>query len=136
VLAAHRGEVVLVDFWATWCAPCLADFPELVQLHHALAPRGLAVVSISVDDPAEKDGKVRRFLGQHRPGFETLILDVPVIDDFMAAVDADWTGAVPAVFLYDRRGALRHAFFGVTPAEEIEQTAKTLLAQPPPAEAE
>jgi thiol-disulfide isomerase/thioredoxin len=132
VLRSHRDRVVLVDFWATWCAPCIASFPKLVRLHEEFGPRGLAVVSVSVDDPQEKDGPVREFLQEQNAAFDTLILDVEVIDDFMAAVSESWMGQVPAVFLYDRDGALRAMFFGADAMEEVERAVRAMLDETPP----
>ncbi|MES2791783.1 MAG: TlpA disulfide reductase family protein, partial [Planctomycetota bacterium] len=53
ILARHAGQVVLVDFWATWCAPCRKQFPHSVQLHRKLQDRGLAVISVSIDQLEE-----------------------------------------------------------------------------------
>jgi thiol-disulfide isomerase/thioredoxin len=50
-----RGRVVLVDFWATWCAPCLAELPRLQQLHRAYADRGLTIVGVSLDRSSTRD---------------------------------------------------------------------------------
>ena len=58
-LAAQRGKVVVVNFWATWCPPCVAEMPSLERLHRALAPEGLAVVTVSTD---EDEAELRRFV--------------------------------------------------------------------------
>ena len=60
-IAKHRGKVVLVDFWATWCGPCVEQLPHTIELGRKLADRGLAVVTVSCDDPAESD-RVAEFL--------------------------------------------------------------------------
>ena len=62
-LAKLRGKVVLVDFWATWCPSCVEQFPHTVELHRKYAERGLAVVSVSLDEP-EAEPQVREFLGR------------------------------------------------------------------------
>ena len=54
LLAQRRGRVVLVDFWATWCQPCVEWFPHTVDLQQRLAARGLTVVSLSLDDPTAR----------------------------------------------------------------------------------
>lgn len=132
VLQSHRGRFVMVDFWATWCAPCRMSFPDFVRMHKDLGGRGLAVVSISVDDPSQKDGPVRKFLQSQGADFETLILDVEVIDDFMAAVSESWTGEIPAVFLYDREGSLIQSFRGPGASDEAERAVRALLTEEAP----
>ena len=53
-IASHRGKVVLVDFWATWCLACTELFPHTVALHHRFADDGLVVLSVSFDDPESR----------------------------------------------------------------------------------
>ena len=54
-IAKQHGKVVLVDFWATWCLPCVEQLPHTLELGQKLAERGLAVVTVSCDDPSETD---------------------------------------------------------------------------------
>jgi len=130
-IRSHKGKVVLVDFWATWCAPCVESFPKIARLHRELGPQGLVVLSVSVDAIEEKDGKVRKFLQTYGGGFETYILDVQVFDDFIAAVNEKWMGQIPAMFLYDRTGKLRREFYGVGEVDEVERAIRSMPAETP-----
>jgi len=106
-LAAQRGKVVVLNFWATWCPPCVAEMPSLERLHRALAPEGLAVVTVSTD---EDEAELRRFVS-------ALALTLPVLRDpggRVAAGEYRTTG-YPETFVLDREGrVLRHV---VGPAE-------------------
>src|SRR5262245_32791942 len=77
VVASHKGKVVVVDFWATYCVPCKRSFPHLVALHQKYQRRGLVVVSVSVDDV--NDGKAvaaaRAFLAQQKATMSNYLLD-------------------------------------------------------------
>src|SRR5436189_3322802 len=67
LVATQKGKVVVVDFWATWCGPCKAAFPHLVELHQQYARQGLVVISVSLDDAKDPQtvDEVRAFL-RHR----------------------------------------------------------------------
>ncbi len=69
-VARHQGKVVLVDFWATWCAPCVKLFPRTVELQQRLADRGLVVISVSMDNTESREA-VRRFRAPAGPRSRT-----------------------------------------------------------------
>lgn len=70
-LRDFRGQLVLLNFWATWCAPCIAEMPALNELHEHFRDRGFQVVSISTD-PARDEAKVREFVEKHSLSFLVL----------------------------------------------------------------
>jgi thiol-disulfide isomerase/thioredoxin len=106
-LAKHRGKVVLIDFWATWCPPCVEQFPHTVELHQKYAERGLAVVSVSLDEP-DAEPQVREFLRRHGASFDNLL---SAYGSGVKAMEAfGLSGAVPCYRVYDRSGELRHEF--------------------------
>ncbi len=70
-LADYKGKVVLLNIWATWCEPCLAEMPSLERLHKEFSARGLAIVAVSVDDPGT-EAKVAAFAKQLGVTFEVL----------------------------------------------------------------
>lgn len=67
----YRGQVVLINLWATWCAPCRVEMPAIESLHRAYASRGLKVIAISADDPGT-DADIRKFVKQYGLTFEVL----------------------------------------------------------------
>ncbi len=138
LLQRHAGEVVLLDFWATWCIPCVEEFPRLQEWHEEFGGRGLAIVAVNVENPDEAEDEVRRFLAGREHDFATGILDVPEYTAFVKSVDGRWGGEVPALFLYDRRGEQARAFFGSRETAEIRSAIVSLLGgtgaagSPPP----
>jgi thiol-disulfide isomerase/thioredoxin len=123
---ALKGQVVLLDFWASWCAPCKSSVPVMQALTEKYAPRGLTVLAVSVD---EKRDNMQRFLAAANVSFAV------VRDAHHALVAAADIRSMPTSFLIDRAGKVRFVHAGFdgdkTPAEyarEIEQ----LLREPKP----
>jgi cytochrome c biogenesis protein CcmG, thiol:disulfide interchange protein DsbE len=99
-LAAHRGKVVLLNVWATWCHPCRDEIPELQALHEGYAARGLEIVGVSVDTDGADDA-IRAFMRDFR-------MTYPVWRDPAERISAQFhIVGVPATFLIDREGVLR-----------------------------
>ncbi|MEX2283114.1 MAG: TlpA disulfide reductase family protein [Gemmatimonadota bacterium] len=116
-LAGLRGQVVLLNVWATWCIPCRKELPELQQLHQQLASRGLHVVGVSVDD-GSADRAVDQFVREF--GLTYTILRDP-------AEKVSHTFAIPGVpasFLIDRNGKVVWRHLGpVTTGDPLLQSA-------------
>lgn len=123
---SHKGKVVLYDFWATWCAPCRAELPQLIQLEDKLRSRGVEVVTISADD-REHTAAANRFIQMFRVEGPAYIKQADDDDRFMSAIDPKWNGALPALFLYDESGRQVRSFIGSTGMATIEKAVRKLL---------
>jgi thiol-disulfide isomerase/thioredoxin len=103
-VAAEKGRVVLVNFWATWCVPCREEFPDLVRLQKAYGEKGLTVIGISTDF-AKQLPAVETFLAKQRPSFPNYHKAAGGEDQvFIEAVDEKWGGELPFSVLFDRDG--------------------------------
>ena len=107
-IARRRGKVVLVEFWATWCVPCVKLFPHTVELHRRLADDGLSVISVSMDE-TERQEAVLHFLRDRGATFENFISSYGVGSEGFEAFDVT-DGALPHLKLYDRNGRLQKSF--------------------------
>ncbi|MCW5982971.1 MAG: TlpA family protein disulfide reductase [Bryobacteraceae bacterium] len=126
VLSEHKGSVVLIDFWATWCAPCLAELPQLVALETKLRGKGFRLVSVSADDPSDEAAALQ-FLQKHNAPPPAYLKRVADDDRFIGFIDPKWSGALPALFLYGRNGRLVRSFVGETEISTIEKAIRALL---------
>jgi peroxiredoxin len=96
-LSEHRGKVVLINFWATWCPPCLQEMPAMERLYRQHKGAGFEMVAVSVDTEA---AKVKPFLAEHRFTFHV------AMDPTMALANTYGVRALPSSFIVDRKGAL------------------------------
>ena len=103
---------LLVNFWATWCDPCREEFPDLVKLDQQFRPKGLDMISVSLDDLADIKTGVPKFLREMRATMPAYLLNVPDPDQIISTVDPKWRGALPATFLYDAEGKVVFKHFG------------------------
>ncbi len=119
-----RGKVVLVDFWATWCAPCRSEMPGYVALQAKYGDR-LVIIGIATD--TDKNGPnpliVKRFLAKNTPRITYLV----VMDD--GEVEAAFGGmdAIPTSFIIDRGGILRERKVGSVPMADTEKRLQPYL---------
>lgn len=122
-LPATEGKVVLVDFWASWCAPCKASFPAFARLHAAFVDRGLVIVAVSVD---EKPAAYAGFVKKWQPPFATLL------DQTQTLVRAVEVPAMPTSYLIGRDGRVREihqGFHGAATERELHAAIEQLLAE-------
>lgn len=126
LLTENRGRVLLVNFWATWCGPCRDEFPGLVKLHKLYKGRGVEIVPISMDDVALRP-EVESFLRSYGVDFTSYLQVFEDVTGFADRLDPDWFGALPATFLYDRRGHLVGKFQGAMNYEDMEKAVIPLL---------
>lgn len=127
LLEKYRGKALIVNFWATWCEPCRAEYPLLNSLAKEYAPKGLHVVGVSLDD----DGEiilVRRFLARYQPVFPNFRKRPGKNDEFVQAVYPRWNGTLPATFFYAADGRQIGNFIGAGDRERFEAAIRVLLA--------
>ena len=127
VLERHRGKVVLVDYWATYCAPCLKLFPHTVELYRKLAREGLVVISISLDYP-EDEPEVRKRLAGNGATFENFISRYGT--STRSADVFDLPSGVPYFQLYDRDGKLSQTFAAPIDPDQVDKAVEELLTVP------
>ncbi len=125
-LARNRGSVVLVNLWATWCVPCLKELPELEQLQQQYRERGLKIITVSTDDPAEI-GKARKFLFERAPGLTGYLQTETEQEKFVGVIDPSWAEIMPTTFVLDREGNLKVKLSGSKSREEFEKVVVPLL---------
>lgn len=122
-LASMSGEVVLVDFWATWCKPCLKSMPEVQKLHDELSGSGFHAIGVSIDEGG--DQKVRETVQKKK-------FTYPIAIDHQEspAWEAFHVPAIPAMFLIGRDGLIAKQWVGKVDIEEVRRAAREAVAVP------
>lgn len=115
-LSDHKGKVVLLNFWASWCPPCIYEMPELQRLKKHFADRPFEIITINV---GEKKYKVRRFS-------KLINLELPVLLDTSSETYDDWgVKTLPTSFLIDSSGQIRYQVRG-DPGWQTEEIRKVI----------
>ena len=121
-LAAYRGRVVYLDFWASWCGPCKQSFPWMQSLQRTYGRRGLVVIAVDLD---RHRADASRFLARFHPSFR-------IVHDPSGSLAQKYavTG-MPTTVLIDRRGRVRDRHIGFLPSKAAgyERQVERLLAQ-------
>jgi thiol-disulfide isomerase/thioredoxin len=125
--AIHRSEasLTLVHVWATWCDPCREEFPELLKAYRYAREKGLALLLVSADDPADLE-TVNAFLRQHHSPVDSLV-STELNEEFIELFSTNWAGALPASFFFDANGALVGEWSGKRSYNEYIQAIDQLL---------
>ena len=130
IASNKNAKYTLVDAWATTCAPCKENFPHLVEMHHKYASKGLAVVSLSLDDPTDANAvaAAEKFLKEKKAVMTNVLLN----EDFGVGYDKLDIAAIPAVFLYGPDGKEVKRFTMDDPNhqftyEQVEKEVRNLL---------
>ena len=120
-LADYRGQVVLVNLWASWCGPCRAEIPTLKRLDDEYRDRGLVVLGVNVESlPTEHVARLRRDLGI---SYTTLVPAGRFDGTFRGE------GVLPQTWLVDRRGRVRASHGGLVSASSLTRACESLLSE-------
>jgi len=123
-LEQHRGKIVVLNFWATWCAPCLEEMPLLAGIHRRYQSRGVVVIGASADDASTR-ARVPEFV-------QKLGLPFPILTGATTA-DMERLGlgsALPATAVIDREGRVAARIRGVVRKRDLERRLEALLRSP------
>lgn len=124
-LSDYAGKVVVLNLWATWCAPCRVETPHLVELSREFGPRGAEFVGLAMDDPATDAGRVRDFAREYGVGYTVGWAGEDFARSLMRGYDA-----IPQSFVITRDGRVLQRFVGFdperTPAKLREAIARAL----------
>jgi thiol-disulfide isomerase/thioredoxin len=121
------GRVILVNFWATWCRPCLEEIPTLVKLEAELHDQGFSLVAVSLDEPDSDDVYIKNFMDQRFPGFSSYRSLERYKDNMVSVIDPAWNEILPTTYLLARDGSVARRIQGALSHEEFTREILKLL---------
>ena len=121
-LSDYKGKAVVLNFWATWCAPCKIEIPWFVELQKQYGPQGMEIVGVAMDENPNAD-KIGKFAKEEGINYTVLLGNDPVADQYGGAE------VLPTTFYIGRDGKIVARAFGLISHSEIEKNIQTALKQ-------
>lgn len=126
VVEGRKGSVVLVNVWATWCAPCREEMSALVKVYREFRDQGFSLVLVSTDEIDLLRTRVQPMLKEFGVDFLSYINNGNE-EALMTAMHPEWSGALPTSFLYDRSGNLVEMMVGSRTQEQFTQAIRKVI---------
>ena len=122
----HSDQVYVINFWATWCKPCVEELPYFEEIHKEYKNQEVKVILVSLDFPKQIKSKLIPFLEKHQLKSDVIVLDDPNSNFWINEVDPSWSGAIPATIVYkaDKRQFFEKNFISF---EELNNIIKSYL---------
>lgn len=128
LLDAERGKLVVLNLWATWCVPCLREIPDLVRIEQELAPRGVTLIGVAMDEPGELATRVVPFHEKYFPAFRSYLRSEIELDAIASVVDPAWNEVLPTTYLLGRDGKVIRRIQGARTLEQFRELITAALA--------
>ncbi|WP_350287772.1 TlpA disulfide reductase family protein [uncultured Croceitalea sp.] len=100
----HRedGKTYIVNFWATWCKPCIEELPDFEKTYAEQKSNGVEMILVSLDMPSMWHKRLVPFVNKKNLQGEVVILDDPKMNDWIPKINEDWQGGIPATLIYNQ----------------------------------
>lgn len=127
LLNKRGNQLTVVNFWATWCKPCVEELPLFEEVRDSLGESDLKVVLVSLDFPDKFESQLLPFVAKHQLKSQVILLDDPHENEWIPKVDSNWSGAIPATLMLKgtERKFFEKSFTRASLFEEISELIKS-----------
>lgn len=127
LLNKNNDTTYVINFWATWCSPCVKEIPHFEEINKKYSNQRLKVLLISLDFPTQYETRLIPFIKNRNILSEVILLDDPDSNSWINEVSTEWSGAIPATVIYNK--SKRQFYEKVFTMEELEEEVKKFLNQ-------
>jgi len=124
-LVSFKGQVIVIEFWATWCAPCKEEIPLLNQIHKEYREKGVVIIGISLDRKPPQE--VRKFLDQLQVEYTNVMGDEETFERYCQRAKLGPIRGIPATFVIDRNGQICKRYTGLKEKSILEEAIQEVL---------
>jgi thiol-disulfide isomerase/thioredoxin len=121
----RKGKVVVVNFWASWCPPCMREFPAIIKVYEQYRDKGVEMFAVSLND-AEDKADIEQFVQTYKPPFPIFLRDAKD-ETFTEGVLKEWSGEMPLTLVFDTAGKQVLAHKSELTFEELSKKVEPLL---------
>lgn len=126
LISQRSDKVLLLNVWATWCVPCREEFPDLIKLNNLYKGK-VDIVGISVDYPDEINSKIKPFADKLKVNFNLFVNGLGNDEALINFLDKDWSGTLPATFIYSKEGKLVQKIYGKLDFDSFQKIINELI---------
>ncbi len=106
LLHKNSDTTLVINFWATWCKPCVTELPYFEELNKKYSSEKIKVILISLDFKRQLETRLNKFITENKISSEVLLLDEPDYNSWIDKVDSTWSGAIPATIVINKKSRL------------------------------
>ncbi|MBI3119557.1 MAG: TlpA family protein disulfide reductase [Candidatus Hydrogenedentes bacterium] len=127
LLTAARGKVVVLNLWATWCPPCVAEMPHFVEFFKEADPAKVVFISLSADDVKGMDTTLKQFQEEHCLPFNVYVMN-DTLEATMAALNVELSGSLPTTVVYSKAGEVLKMWERAIKPSDLDPVLRAALA--------